>query len=559
MEKKKKIDDLFKSELGSYTETPPPAVWDALEDRLDAVTNPRGPLTWLSYLAVLCLFIIAAVWMATRLSGNKEQLAQQTTTTDNNSTVHSAPAAQTRNNAANTERTGNVTGAKNTTTANTTDNENNTPPASVPATGPNRISNTKTAVYTSTGAPVSAGSGNRVDNTTPNDKGAAGHSAGKPGRSKIAPGVKTNKATSGHTGKRNNKNNRPPGKHNKNTYGTYAVADDQADNSDNGHNNRTSLNNNSDADTRSNTKEETIQDNKTLNENTVKDDNPTSQNTKNDPGKFVPNDVPKPKKSKAKFDRFEAGVKAGYEQGFNSDAAQKGTFAAFTQYRLSKKIGIMLQPAIKYGNVTSRQIGDATTYYSVNGDKMILDSSDSFQLFDIAGNPIGTLYYGKYRYQQSHDSIIKTNRTGGKYFEIEMPVLAKYYVSNNFSLYGGINLVYSKLTGLTEQTYVEKNLVRTAIVEAYSENTPPVPLRPDFKYSGTSYTQYTGPQYPVPTASTLRIGYMAGFSWEFEDRWLIDALVQQTFIKPNLQGGFNTYTPLTTPYFRLTLGYKIVK
>lgn len=42
-ENKRHIDDFLREELGDYTETPPPAVWDTLEQRLDAPSAaPKG-------------------------------------------------------------------------------------------------------------------------------------------------------------------------------------------------------------------------------------------------------------------------------------------------------------------------------------------------------------------------------------------------------------------------------------------------------------------------------------------------------------------------------------
>jgi len=45
------IDDLFKKELSSYTEAPPPTVWDALEKRLDEKNNRRS-FVWLWFILI---------------------------------------------------------------------------------------------------------------------------------------------------------------------------------------------------------------------------------------------------------------------------------------------------------------------------------------------------------------------------------------------------------------------------------------------------------------------------------------------------------------------------
>src|SRR4051812_24694989 len=42
MENRKNIDDLFKEQLGDYTETPPPAAWGALEKKLKAAPGSAG-------------------------------------------------------------------------------------------------------------------------------------------------------------------------------------------------------------------------------------------------------------------------------------------------------------------------------------------------------------------------------------------------------------------------------------------------------------------------------------------------------------------------------------
>jgi hypothetical protein len=63
--------------------------------------------------------------------------------------------------------------------------------------------------------------------------------------------------------------------------------------------------------------------------------------------------------------------------------------------------------------------------------------------------------------------------------------------------------------------------------------------------------------YPAQQGYVLKVGYMAGFSYEFADNWLFDGLVQQGTAPVNNQGGYNINTALSATYFRLTLGYKL--
>lgn len=78
----KHIDNLFRSKLGDYTETPPPAIWDALEERLDNNDRKRkiAPFYWLWYsLAALVVFIGVSIagW-----NWNQKHLAKNDDTSD---------------------------------------------------------------------------------------------------------------------------------------------------------------------------------------------------------------------------------------------------------------------------------------------------------------------------------------------------------------------------------------------------------------------------------------------------------------------------------------------
>lgn len=83
-ERNKHIDDLFRDALGDHTETPPPAVWDALEQRLDdsddgglgggsgSGKSPVFPYRWLWYIGALLLLVGGGltVWSVTRDGGD---------------------------------------------------------------------------------------------------------------------------------------------------------------------------------------------------------------------------------------------------------------------------------------------------------------------------------------------------------------------------------------------------------------------------------------------------------------------------------------------------------
>ncbi|MES2703073.1 MAG: hypothetical protein V4649_10560 [Bacteroidota bacterium] len=259
-------------------------------------------------------------------------------------------------------------------------------------------------------------------------------------------------------------------------------------------------------------------------------------------------------KSKAGISKFAFGVKAGYEFGFNKDAANKWVISPYVTYDLSSKLSILVQPAIKYATIANRTLG-SDTYYSVNSESSIVSVTEGQSY--AAG---GSIYYpSTYHYTQSHDSIVKTSTIGGSYMELELPVMLQYRLCNNLSVYGGVNMLYSKTTSVTERMYTQSGIVRNADVAVVSEdNYGSGPSINDvFNYTGTAYDGSGAAQ--TQESSKLRAGYMIGVSYTCKSRWLIDALVQQSPIKPNTKQGYNVNAPLSSPYLRLTLGYKLTK
>jgi len=77
-------------------------------------------------------------------------------------------------------------------------------------------------------------------------------------------------------------------------------------------------------------------------------------------------------------------------------------------------------------------------------------------------------------------------------------------------------------------------------------------------YNGNPISNYNGPLTASQKAQ-LRAGYMLGFSYEPGNRLLFDVLTQISPSNPIMKGGYDISTPLSSPYFRLTVGYKLTK
>ena len=257
--------------------------------------------------------------------------------------------------------------------------------------------------------------------------------------------------------------------------------------------------------------------------------------------------------------RFVLGVKAGVETGMAVGGANKAVVSPYLQYKFSDRLSLMVQPALKMAGLSTRNVGSATTYYDVNpgtGSYKITDSA--LLILVLTGD---TLWNRNYEYTERYDSVVKTNKTGVNYMEIELPLLLQYKLTKRLSVYGGVNTVYGKKMGVTEHTYTAKAMPKTGYVNTLAQfyAPAPAPTGTGITYTGNPLSGYTGPQYPSETGGMFRFGYMFGVSYELRKRWLADVLVQQCIVQQNLVVGYNVNRPLSVPYIRLTLGYRLSK
>ncbi len=109
MERKlENIDNLFREGLGSYTELPPPSVWDALEERLDKDKKRPGFFYRWSWFILLLAFFGAggAAFFAWKTAGNGNSAASQPIAANDASQLQHATTPNTDRDAANTATTG---------------------------------------------------------------------------------------------------------------------------------------------------------------------------------------------------------------------------------------------------------------------------------------------------------------------------------------------------------------------------------------------------------------------------------------------------------------------
>ncbi len=513
--KKKHIDDLFREKLGTYSEVPPADAWSALDSKLDTLTTPQvltSPFRWLGHAAMVSVIAVLGVSVVHKISKNE------------NSPV-----------AVNKEQEINKIDASNSDFA-VDNSSHNADEVSVPANsgfGGEDNANSDIAENTNTGS-----------FSYSETEGNAGYQGGGAHRS-------------GSTGMKHASGN---------VYGKASQygGKDQSNNLNDSDN---SLPLNSTISERNESQNTDNEFNEVKNKENSKGTSEEKKQTTAAPlATKIPNKKPAPidpagkKKPVIDFARWSAGVKAGYEFGMDKDAATKYVVAPYVQYNVTRKLSVMVQPGAKFANAPVRTIGPSASYYKVNDDGRIVNRGD-YSTIKVEGSSIDTFYHSRLSYSQSHDSIVKTNKAGGVYREYELPVLVKYNFSEKLALYGGVNLIYSQLQGIKENTYTKSAILKTVdtVISAKGVAPSAPAVNEVITHSGASIAEYNGPLYPASHTNQMRFGTMLGVTYSYNERLMVDALVQKNPAPADVKEGYNINAPLSATYFRISVGYKLTR
>ena len=511
--KKKHIDDLFREKLGSYSEVPPADVWADLDKKLDTLTPaavPTSSFRWLGHVAMVSVIAVLGVSLVQKFTDKSDK---------NNAVVKQQDI--------NKLETSDESVAVNNETASASETE-------VPAM--DAIASEGDDNVSATQQPVSQFTGVTEDNNQGHHPASGSSRSGGSNNAHPSHSNTYHSSTNTSKGGAASLNSEEAGEETNNTIGAEQSGKTQNNTED-------------------------LQLNKEIKSNSEpakKTSEPLAIN-KNLPKTALPKDTKK-KVMPLDFARWSAGIKGGYERGFENVAATKYVIAPYMQYNISKKVAIMVQPAAKFAKSAWHNIGPSQSYYQVNNDGKVVNNGN-FSSIKVEGSSIDTYYHSRLRYTQSHDSIVKTNRAGGSYMEYELPVMVKYNLNEKVAVYGGVNMIYSQMKGVTEQTYKQSGIVTVVdtIVSAKSAMPAAPAVNEIITYNGTPVSEYNGPLYPFTRVNQIRFGATVGVSYEYSKRWLVDALVQQNPAPRDVKGGYNINTPLSATYFRISVGYKLTK
>ncbi len=274
-------------------------------------------------------------------------------------------------------------------------------------------------------------------------------------------------------------------------------------------------------------------------------------------------DSPNTDQPKVKKHTLEYGMKAGYELGFADGAAKKMVLSPFVEYSLTDKLSVMTQPAYKTSFINNRDLSGTQTLVKPGQASVTYEGSFAV-VINTGGITTGyTVIRNNFLYQQNYNTVVKSYSIGGNYSELELPILLKYKLTKQLSVYGGLNLDYSKYVAIHENSKTGPTFIKDSAYANLNYPGSSMPTPPSaasiFQKMNSAYTNYPAPLYPAQNGSAIRLGYMLGFSYEYKKRYLIDVLMQQTTGKQNMLGGMNINQSLSSNYFRFTLGYKLSK
>lgn len=501
---KKHIDDFFRERLGKYREVPPAEAWDELSVRLQTLKPyvPRSPYRWLWHVgmvSVITVFTVSLVKKVHRSSHDEIRVAATTSPVQ-------AAAPQALNTANDAQVMQGMQMPASTANENIGDNNTNNNNTNTNAITANAVASTGKGSGMGRKSPASAAysASHRYVNTIVSNDQAVGSNPAK----NVANGGAAVAETSTLAGNP-----------------ATAMAKPMAANAE-------------------------------VKENAVvkKAETPKSSQA------LIKKEDVAANTAKRNAFRVGFGVKSGYEYGLADGAARKFVVAPYAQLQLSNKLSVMVQPAAKYAMVSDRMLSSNTYYKVTNGSQPAQLTGYTTETRPVVSGPEKTYFLSRYRYTQTYDSMVKTRHTGGSYIEFELPVMLQYGIGGGVSVYGGAYLAISRTTGVTEQT-VTKSITRTADTIIENEGAlyagPAPDLTQKISHYGAPLSDYTTPSWVNQAETRFRVGYIAGLSYQYNRRWMVDALIQQSPLKPDVKEGYNVLVPLSSAYFRLSVGYKL--
>lgn len=241
---------------------------------------------------------------------------------------------------------------------------------------------------------------------------------------------------------------------------------------------------------------------------------------------------------------------AGYEWNLQRPAPDRINTALQFLFHVNESVGIGIQPAYRFGNMTDQRLTQGGAYYRPYAPRV-----DSFIFFDTIPRITKYTYY----INQSYDSITTPSATAsGRIWDLTLPVIFHYKAPlSRWHFYGGPSFTFggkirnSTVSGTT-QTFLRQ--LRDSLTLTASR-----PVSSFANHFGLSslpkYSSYNASELQPGEPAAIRLGYIAGLGYEVRN-FLVDLSIQQQLtgygeVNKALR---NVYT---SPSFRISIGYRV--
>lgn len=248
---------------------------------------------------------------------------------------------------------------------------------------------------------------------------------------------------------------------------------------------------------------------------------------------------------------FRVGVQAGVESALSAFRANKTVLDVFFEWTAFGSLGLRIAPAIKWAQTNQE--------YTLSDGSYIRSGAPEKSYFDQESDSMGGFTgYASYAFVQRYDSIVAQKTLGRSYRELELPLSLFVHLTKNWSLSGGLNLVWGSAPRYTGSLRTNANLILRDTVLRYWDTsfTGPSPAA-KFSHPGMdSFARYKDPASD-PVWKPFRYGYT--FAVKYTHRYGVNA---ELSVRQQL-GGLSAAPDaqmkalLRQTYFRFTLGYEL--
>lgn len=252
---------------------------------------------------------------------------------------------------------------------------------------------------------------------------------------------------------------------------------------------------------------------------------------------------------------LSAGLKLGYDRGFSNYTTNNFVISPYLQWNITPAFALVLQPGFRYNQINKTQLLDKQSYHEITAQSL---DSNHIIIQDTAGNKIQR----NYTYSNTYDSIVAGYKMRqNSFWEVELPLYVKYYVTPGFSIMAGGILSFGKIVDIEGDIQRISGLIRYDSlsyqpVPANSSTYPnPPSLNNYFSYNTPEYTAQTN--YDNPATNPARFGILFGFSYELKKKFLFDLMIRKTVSGMQYIPNEQVRSIYTQPYFRFSFGYRL--